>query len=93
MRPLTPCAAQSRDEGQYTDPAVVQELLDVQGQEADTRAVTALARVTARLGQLEQGFLNDLDRVDREIMTEAEYLKRQELRRGEQEGLQIRYAS
>ncbi len=76
--------------GQYTDPAVVQELLDVQGQEADTRAVTELARVTARLGQLEQGFLNDLDRVDRGIMTEAEYLKRQELRRGEQERLQVR---
>ena len=76
--------------GQYTDPAAVQGLLNVQGQEADTRAATELARVTARLGQLEQGFLNDLDRVDRGIMTEAEYLKRQELRRGEQERLQVR---
>ena len=76
--------------GQYTDPAVVQGLLNVQGQEADTRAAAELARVTARLGQLEQGFLNDLDRVDRGIMTEAEYLKRQELRRGEQERLQVR---
>ena len=39
---------------------------------------------------MEQGFLNDLDRVDRGIMTESEYIKRQENRRSEQEELQPR---
>ena len=56
----------------------------------DTRPEGELTTVSARLAYLEQAFLNDLDRVDREVMTEAEYLKRQEVRRGEQEGLQVR---
>ena len=77
---------------QYSDPDMVRELLDAQGQETDTQHEAELARVTARLGELERGFLNDLDRVDREIMTESEYLKRQEIRRQEQEGLQPRKA-
>lgn len=40
--------------------------------------------------ELQQGFLNDLERVDREIMTEAEYLERQEVRRKERNGLEDR---
>ena len=78
--------------GQYVDPERVRELLDTQGQESDTKDEADLARVTARLGELEQGFLNDLDRVDRDIMTESEYLKRQETRRQEQVTLQPRKA-
>ncbi len=77
---------------QYSDPDMVRELLDAQGQETDNRDETELTRVNARLAELERGFLNDLDRVDREIMTESEYLKRQEVRRQEQEGLQPRKA-
>jgi site-specific DNA recombinase len=76
--------------GQYSDPALVRELLKAQGQESDTRAEAELARVSSRLAELEQGFLNDLDRVDRGILTEPEYLKRQEVRRQEQEALQPR---
>ncbi len=76
--------------GQYADPNVVRELLEAQELEVDTRAEEELTTVSARLAHLEQAFLNDLDRVDREVMTEAEYLKRQEVRRGEQEGLQAR---
>ena len=34
--------------GQYTDPAMVRELLDAQEQETDTRDESELARVTAR---------------------------------------------
>ena len=49
--------------------------------------------VSKRLSELEQGFLNDLDRVDRGIMTEPEYLKRQEIRRQEQGGLLARKAA
>ena len=77
---------------QYSDPDMVRELLDAQGQETDNRDETELTRVNARVAELERGFLNDLDRVDREIMTESEYLKRQEVRRQEQEGLQPRKA-
>jgi len=77
---------------QYSDPEMVMELLEAQGQETDNRDDAELTRATARLGELEQGFLNDLDRVDRGILTEPEYLKRQEVRRQEQEGLQPRKA-
>lgn len=78
--------------GQYVDPARVRELLDAQGDESDNRDEQELARVTARLGELEQGFLNDLDRVDRGILDEPEYVKRQESRRAEQVTLQSRKA-
>ena len=78
--------------GQYSDPEAVMALLEAQGQETDNRDEAELTRVNARLAELERGFLNDLDRVDREIMTESEYLKRQEVRRQEQEELQPRKA-
>ena len=74
--------------GQYSDPDVVRQLLEAQGQECDHQAEQELARANKRLVELEQAFLNDLDRVDRGIMTEPEYLKRQEVRRREQEELQ-----
>ena len=76
--------------GQYADPDVTRKLLEAQELEVDTRAEEELTTVSARLAHLEQAFLNDLDRVDREVMTDAEYLKRQEVRRGEQKGLQAR---
>ena len=76
--------------GQYSDPDMVRELLEAQWQEKDTRDEAELDRVTGRLAELEQAFLNDLDRVDRSVMTESEYLKRQEVRREEQQGLQSR---
>jgi hypothetical protein len=76
--------------GQYSDPDAVRRLLEIQGQETDTRDDAELAMVCDRLAHLEQGFLNDLDRVDRGVMTEPEYLKRQEVRRQEQEGLRSR---
>ncbi len=78
--------------GQYSDPEMVRELLQAQGQESDTRDEAELARVSGRLAELEQAFLNDLDRVDRGILNEREYMKRQEVRREEQEGLQSRKA-
>ena len=77
---------------QYSDPEMVMELLEAQGQETDNRDEAELTRVITRLAELERGFLNDLDRVDRAVMTEAEYLKRQEVRRREQEELQPRKA-
>ena len=77
---------------QYSDPDMVMELLEAQGQETDNRDDAELTRATARLGELEQGFLNDLDRVDRGILTEPEFLKRQQVRRQEQEELQPRKA-
>ncbi len=77
---------------QYSDPEMVMELLEAQGQETDNRDEAELTRVNTRLAELERGFLNDLDRVDRAVMTEAEYIKRQEVRRREQEGLQPRKA-
>ena len=76
--------------GQYSDPKIVRELLQAQGQESDIRDEAELARVRGRLAELEQAFLNDLDRVDRGIINEPEYVKRQEVRREEQEGLQSR---
>jgi site-specific DNA recombinase len=76
--------------GQYVDPERVRELLDTQGQEHDVRDDDELTRATARLKALEQAFLNDLDRVDRGVMNEDEYLTRQEVRRQEQEGLKPR---
>lgn len=76
--------------GQYVDPERVRELLDTQGQESDTRDDDELSRAITRLKALEQAFLNDLDRVDRRVMTEDEYLTRQEVRRQEQEALKSR---
>jgi hypothetical protein len=76
--------------GQYSDPGVVRQLLEAQGVESDTRGEAELATVSRRLVELEQGFLNDLERVDRGILTEAEYLKRQGVRRQEQAGLHAR---
>ena len=72
---------------QYSDPDAVRELLEAQGQETDNRDEAELTRVKSRLGELEQGFLNDLDRVDRGILTEPEFLKRQQVPRREQEEL------
>jgi len=76
--------------GQYSDPAKVRELLQAQDTQADTRQEQDLARATARLKELETGMLNDLDRLDREIITEAEFTKRAEVRREEQAALQAR---
>ncbi|MBF8267425.1 MAG: Resolvase domain protein [Dehalococcoidia bacterium] len=78
--------------GQYSDPDKVRELLGAQDTQADTHHEQELARVTGRLEELEKAFLNDLDRVDRGVMTEAEYLKRQEVRRTEQAALAARKA-
>ena len=77
---------------QYSDPEMVMELLNAQGQKTNNRGEAELTKVNTRLAELERGFLNDLDRVDRDIMTEAEYLKRQEVRRQEQEEFQSRKA-
>lgn len=77
---------------QYKEPDAVHTLLQAQAGETDTRAETELKAITIRLNELERGFLNDLERVDREIMTEAEYLSRQEARRREQDGLKTRHA-
>ena len=76
--------------GQYSDPAKVRELLAANDTKADRRQEQELSKVVARLGQLEQAFLNDLDRVDRHILNEAEYLKRQEVRRTEQASMEAR---
>ena len=76
--------------GQYSDPGMVRELLEAQGQESDAGDEVELTRISGRLAELERAFLNDLDRVDRGVMTEPEYLKRQEVRREEQGGLQSR---
>ena len=78
--------------GQYSDPDMVRQLLEVQGQEKDTRAESELTRANKRLGELQQGFLNDLERVDRGIMTEEQYLLRQRERDTEQVGLKARQA-
>ena len=53
---------------------------------------TGLSRISDRLTELEEGFLNDLERADRKAMTEAEVFKRQELRRKEQSELEERKA-
>jgi site-specific DNA recombinase len=74
--------------GQYSDPDKVRELLQAQDTQADTRQEQELTRVTARLKELETGMLNDLDRLDRKVITEAEYTKRAEVRRQEQPALQ-----
>lgn len=74
--------------GQYDDPQKVRELLQVQDTQADTRQEQELARVVSRLKELEAGMLNDLDRLDRKIITEGEYTKRAEVRRTEQATLQ-----
>ncbi|MBI4198357.1 MAG: recombinase family protein, partial [Chloroflexi bacterium] len=50
--------------GQYEDPEKVRELLQAQDTQADSRQEEELARVTARLKELEDGMLNDLDRLD-----------------------------
>ena len=76
--------------GQYSDPEMVRTLLEEQGQKSDLNDETELARVSGRLVELERAFLNDMDRVDRGILNEAEYVVRQGVRREEQAGLQSR---
>jgi len=78
--------------GQFTDPDKVRELLQTQDTETDGRQEQELIRATARLKELETAFLADLDRVDRGILNESEYAKRQEVRRMEQARLQPRKA-
>ena len=50
---------------QYSNHTRVRELLKADGKELDGRYEPELTRITARLADLEQAFLNDLDRVDR----------------------------
>ena len=76
--------------GMYDDPDKVRELLQVQDTQTDGRQEQELARATTRIQELEKAFLADLDRLDRGIMTESEYVKRQEVRRHEQGGLEAR---
>jgi site-specific DNA recombinase len=76
--------------GQYDDPEKVRELLQAQDTQTDSRQEQELSQATARLSELETGMLNDLDRLDRKIITEAEYTKRAEVRRREQDTLQAR---
>jgi hypothetical protein len=76
--------------GQYSDPDKVRELLQAQDTQTDSRQEQELSQATARLSELETGMLNDLDRLDRKIITEAEYTKRAEVRRQEQAALQAR---
>ena len=76
--------------GQYEDPVKFRELVQAQDTEVDSRQEQELIRASARLKELETGMLNDLDRLDRAIITEAEYTKRAEVRRDEQAALQAR---
>lgn len=76
--------------GQYSDPELVRALLEEQGKKEDVNHEAELAIVSGRLVELERAFLNDMDRMDRGILTEPEYMIRQEVRREEQEGLQSR---
>ena len=76
--------------GQYEDPMKFRELVQAQDTEVDSRQEQELIRASARLKELETGMLNDLDRLDRAIITEAEYTKRAEVRRDEQAALQAR---
>lgn len=76
--------------GQYDDPDKVRELLQTQDTQVDSRHEQELAKATARLRELETGMLNDLDRLDRGVITEAEFTKRAEVRRQEQGALQPR---
>ena len=76
--------------GQYSDPEMVRDLLEAHVQDMESGTEAELDRVNGRLAELEQSFLKDLDRVDRGILTEPEYLKRQEARREEQGELQSR---
>ena len=77
---------------QYSDPDMVRGLLESQIQDLGAGSEPELTRVSGRLAELENAFLDDLDRVDRGIMTEPEYLKRQVVRREEQAGLLSRRA-
>ena len=76
--------------GQYDDPDKVRELLQAREAHNDVNHVEGLARVSGRLQELETGMLNDLDRLDRGVITEAEYTKRAEVRRQEEGSLQAR---
>lgn len=73
-----------------TDPDAVREAFQRQDVQVDSRQEQELARATARLTELGQAFLNDLERVDRGILNESEYMMRQEVRRQEQVALAAR---
>lgn len=75
---------------QYDNPDVVRELLLAQDTQTDSREEEELTKVTARVKELEAGMLNDLDRLDRKVITEGEYTKRAEVRRQEQGALEPR---
>ena len=76
--------------GQFSDPTRVREFLDTSDRKDTKHREAELSRARKRLKELETGLLNDLERLDRSVITEEEFNLRNESRRREKAELEAR---
>ena len=76
--------------GQFSDPKKVREFLNNAEQKDTKHRESELARTRKRLKELETGLLNDLERLDRRVITEDEFNLRNDARRQEKTDLEPR---
>jgi len=78
--------------GQYSDPERVRELLSATEQRELERCEAELNGIEKRLAELDNQFRKDMDRLDRGILNEADFAKRNADRHNEQPILEARKA-
>ncbi len=76
--------------GQFVDTERVRELLAVTEKTTQDRSQKELQAVEKRLSEIDSALLKDLDRLDRAIINEAEFTRRNETRRTETVELKTR---
>jgi hypothetical protein len=79
--------------GQYSDPERVRELLSVTEQRELEQYEAELKGIEKRLTELDNQFTKDMDRLDRGILNEADFAKRNADRHHEQPILETRKAA
>ena len=78
--------------GQFSDPKLVREKLEAMKASTVRRKVKELEKLRKQLGQLDDAVLRDLDRLDRGVLTEDEYVRVSAKRREDTDRLRPREA-
>jgi site-specific DNA recombinase len=76
--------------GQFSDPQVVRRYLEATEVQETDRLQAELKGIEARLGELDRQFLADMERLDRGVINEAEFGRRNTARRQEVVGMESR---
>ena len=79
--------------GQFSDPERVRERLETVDRKSVARKEAELSAATRRLADLEAAMTRDLDRLDRGVLTEAEFVRQSAVRREETEQLRERHVT